>query len=193
MVDKKNFDVSMDRYKNNVRYSITLCPSDRLQFRSFGLNRFERYRNWALHRYEIFGMKYIRKLKLYPDLSFPTRIGLSYPRIHFHGYIEFADVNAWLLENRLDEYHVIEVDTIADYEVWDSYCRKWLANTKTNNYGEILTKRMFEERIKNKTTQSEKDLKANIIDMVKAHTDKVYTNVDAEVESFDSAHSLTSV
>lgn len=119
----------MVRYQNGVEYSITICPDDKLQFRTKA-DRFHHYGLWLSERYSDY-FQGIASLKLWPDVSFPEVLTAGkYPRIHYHGIVIFDDVYRFLLSTQIDDHHRVEIDTIADRPKWKKYCTKLLDNVE---------------------------------------------------------------
>lgn len=133
----------MDRFKNDTIYTITIVPGDELQFRS-KKDRFWHYSLWLQKNYaELFDG--VKELKLYPDVSFPAKIGGGkIPRIHYHGTIMFEDIHKWLLSTDIGAHHMVEIDTIKDSKEWELYCTKYL--NYVSNIPEIITTESLKAR-----------------------------------------------
>lgn len=115
--------------ENNVMFSVTVNPDDSGQFVHKNVLASAR---WASARRAFVQVltpyrSYIHKLNLYPDLSAPSLGGGKYPRIHWHGIIEFKDVVKFMTqyEDGLSHY-MIDLDTIENKDKWMKYCLKFI-------------------------------------------------------------------
>ncbi len=116
-------------YKKHTTYAITINLNDKHQY--FG--RVERmslahsFMYEQLIHYKRIGIIII----LHTELSEPKNSALSKngPRVHFHGTIRFQSnksVKQFLLLEwyKISRYAVLDIDTINDPSIWDSYCKK---------------------------------------------------------------------
>lgn len=124
-MDSKKIKQKMVRHHNHVRYTITVNPSDVLQK--------GRGNRWSVVRRNVMEllvpyMKEIDNIVLFPDISFPRQMQDGvFPRIHYHGIVEFADVIGFLTKFTKHPHCQIEIDTIDDEKVWTKYCKKLIA------------------------------------------------------------------
>lgn len=116
-------------YKTNTFYSITINPDNNHQgnLKQGAHGRMVQVKTllWdVFNKYpEIYHI-------LHLDISEPTSIRPSYPRIHFHGVILFRTniaIRLWLVEvlYKLKNWCNIDIDTISDIKIWESYCKKY--------------------------------------------------------------------
>lgn len=119
---EKQHIVSPETIKLDVYYSITICPDDSRQFWKNEVRDMKvhgEYRNYIFSNYDISEYHVV----LYQELS---RTG----RIHYHGKIKFLTMNSihkfYLKQiHILQEYNIIEIDTIKDDKVWEEYITKY--------------------------------------------------------------------
>lgn len=97
-------------------YSVTLNPNDRYQYWDHE-KRFEMFCKWLL--------KIMHGLRSHVELDLHTEISLK-GRLHAHGKIVFKDVYNFYLKdfNMLIGMCNIDIDTINNQDIWDTYVSK---------------------------------------------------------------------
>lgn len=113
--------ISPEEIQVDVKYTLTLCPDDSLQF--WNANEIQR-----LER----SQDYIRSLLLNLGKNTDINIWLEVSRtgrIHYHGTIMFASKNSvktfFLTKiHKIQDHFKIEIDTISDMDEWLDYCQK---------------------------------------------------------------------
>lgn len=155
-------------------YCMTINPSDGWQFYE-NKNRVDKVRSSL---YDLLMDFKNVNITLYSEISEPGIKGMSinsvanrYPRVHFHGTIEFKDVKAvrFMLEHglyKLNQYHVNIckykiVDGKPDIKGWDTYCKKQqhiigdkplvLKSTSVRVKKQVLDGDLFADAMKKKT------------------------------------------
>lgn len=114
--------MSIEDVDIKVKYTLTISPNDDYQY--FNHKSSDREKNFRESFEEFFTMVDFQGINIYlhPELS-------PRGRLHFHGTILFKTEKAIKLFY-MDAIHVmlrrsqIEMDTIKDAEVWDTYCKK---------------------------------------------------------------------
>lgn len=108
-------------------YAVTLAPNDHSQF--FGKkSRMEKFINRMNERfmcYTQYGIKYWFAI----ELSEPRSKSMTGPRLHLHGKLRFSSrksVKKFLLDlyYLLTRIGMVDIDTIDDEAIWDTYCKK---------------------------------------------------------------------
>ncbi len=127
-------------YKLDTYYSITINPIDKYQFYT-NPTRFERFRNFVYENMISTKMEY----ELYIEISEPHGMktqGYTGPRLHLHGYLLFrngTELRQFLLSGyyKLLRFASVDIDTIADRQVWKTYCTKQhlFHNRRISNFG----------------------------------------------------------
>lgn len=103
-----------------VEFTFTLNPNEYYQF--WGQKMDDRITKSTNH------MKFI--MRNMPNTHLDVWLDVSRTgRLHWHGTIRFSslkELKLWYLERipTLLKQHQVEMDTIADFEVWFDYCRK---------------------------------------------------------------------
>lgn len=162
MVDK----LSLPKFVNKVPLTFNINPDDSRQFQSVG-----GHKRWTDVRRQIMTdllrfLPYVDELDLYPDISFPDTLGTKYPRVHYHGLIQFNDVVSFLTNFEGMSHYMIEIDTIDDKKYWAKYCRKFIK--KFPDYKRyMITKKFLQEMMPLKETPN----KLNIVDLCNKYDD----------------------
>lgn len=156
---KKN---AMPLLKNENVYAVTIAPDDHLQH----LNESGRTR-WALVGQSVLSdllplAPYIKNINIFPDLSAPPAFSSkSFPRIHYHGTIEFSDViMAYTNWHKHMLHYRVEIDTIKDREVWRDYEEKFIRRFPKYTLYNITTK-----QLNNLTPSNTPTEKVNIVEL----------------------------
>lgn len=125
---KPTTDFVSKLYKKDVNYSITINPSNRINYDGFTFRENTR----LIEVYESIKETFFNhsftycKYTLWPEMSVPpVYTNGKYSRIHFHGVINFSNPAAWLenVSPLLSDY-MVEIDTIDNLETWLNYCQK---------------------------------------------------------------------
>lgn len=136
MVEKAN-DFKK-RFDNVTQFSFTIVPDESvISSCSNSPKRVSHYITRYVSDSFFLKTKYMSKIELYFDISFPDYIqvnkgktGSRHPRIHYHGYFEVRNVDlvplVMLKMRKLASAGLrLEVDTITDLEDWLPYCQKY--------------------------------------------------------------------
>lgn len=109
------------------KLSFTYNPSDDHQY--FG--KPGRLDSFTQYHFKLFKatLSYSCDWVLYPEYSFngtSSEMGRNGPRLHYHGYIIFKDLDDFLelSYTKLSLKGKFEIDTIEDESVWYTYCKK---------------------------------------------------------------------
>lgn len=160
----------MQRYQNNVWYSITINPDEDGQFINKP-DRFHRLKQLLCRQFDNFFMG-VKDIVLFPDLSFPEYLGKNkYCRIHYHGKILFHDVLLFLMSTTIWRYFTVEIDTIDDPEYWTAYCRKFIDHTNTTE--SKINMKFFKKRINETTAVKDDTIHQNLRMMIQSMNPKV--------------------
>ena len=116
-------------YNKAQWYSVTINPSDKYQYHGKE-DRIKKFRNFM---YETFLQldSYKIQYKFNIELSEPKEIkpGTTGSRLHLHGRIMFTcnySIMQFLLHVQYAWSRIayVDIDTIEDIEIWDTYCTK---------------------------------------------------------------------
>lgn len=115
----------------NRGYSLTINPNDHQQ----GLTGPDKNLEGRFKRMHTYYNKIFNKMdrtgttvEMYPEISSPLKAS-SLPRYHFHGTIIFRSTMSLLMWYeyylpKLRSKAMVDMDTIADPQYWDAYCKK---------------------------------------------------------------------
>lgn len=130
--------LSLENIKPNISYAITISPSDDHQYWNDDdrLKKFTTYmKRYMLSRLDPFNNKFIFHIELSPK-----------GRLHLHGTISFKSERT-IKELFMDSirfltvHNQIEIDTIKDPDVWETYCTKQkiynLGSIKSTDYSKL--------------------------------------------------------
>lgn len=115
-------------HNNDLRRTLTINFNDDYQF----INNCSRL-NKVSQLYQSILLKYFEpyaKYECYLEYSRPSNINSRrVSRLHVHGILEFKNyicMGEFYLNNlhKINDYGILEIDTIKDYPVWYAYCTK---------------------------------------------------------------------
>lgn len=123
--------VAPENIVENEWNTITLNPAHNQYYEK---GSFERFNLWTAYVYT-----YLKQNLNYCDLELFPEIS-SKGRLHLHGYIKIKLVAEFYLHDvaKLVQFGNVEVDTVKDMQVWDTYVRKQVkvlkSFTETNKH-----------------------------------------------------------
>lgn len=134
-MEKNSPSDSKSFYRTGEWYSLTIAPNNKRQYIRDGerIGKCRKYMYDKVLAWPQHGIEYW----LRPELSEPRKSTFDKngdpstigPRLHWHGMIRFLNNKSilyWLVYGMsyLMIDCVVDIDTISDYDVWVSYCKK---------------------------------------------------------------------